>query len=1115
MRPKKNNQPIGFDTNQSDLSDYNYLYSTNKSSYSSSASTRSKVDDISDNKMLVSKFGMFITFTNEGTIEFIRGTHTLSKTHDYEIPEVENTELDYGALDINVPEIAAVNMFKLLVNPYKVAIKKPDNLEEDEHEKFFDEICDLENAIRDYDINQHEKWVQENFYNRNKYLTKGFRPYFKELFTDDALAYFYKQGLIRPISSVQETLAYQAREDKNSSLRIGLKILAESKFTYKNLETLSKYFPETYAKYDCPEVIYNYLSCVILGSYALLNAGALFNKKGEIIFDQLYEFHKLDTLFAKIEPYYEHTFGLYFLQGLWHYLEGNDLMAMHYLRYSQYYYEHHRLGYDCLALFTPSELECKKPLDPINIIYPWAGTSFVRLMPLQQLSSVLLDECISNYSQGQRVNYADDVIKGYEDKVQPVIKNCISLYNALVRQYGQKKAIVSQDAIDTLLDALNEWCSLYAYGACFTLGHLAQDAFKGQAAKSCFDKPIDIYIKPISGSFDAYKYALPTRSILPILKLIAQKFAFIINLKLGHNFNCSFDPKDFEDNEVNLQKAAMPPAINHVLLVSNPTGKEFSYEKYECLFQIATTYFYETYLYKNPDSTNLSKVIDDPQLLRIMFDLFNNELMRYTCSDPNALIGYKGYLNELERVLLCTHLSAINVGYANAKRLNRCQNYLNGQRLIPTLDLEYLTTGLFLFDNVNSLAPFKLNCVHRSGLDLFYLAIHSELFTTWQGDLVNDLIVAPLKELLQDSKDKLNKTTLSKLRTKRHRLLSKYVDDELLSYLNERTIRLVQEHRPLWAFNNKDSEQDLKENLMANTNFGLGEINNNPNQAASIIGVSENSKDQLLCLDLLIFNYEDTLEIIKEWLQDVALDLKLDLAFLQTFYQGCPPTFLICKHDLGLMDDEFIKNLIKLDNEQVKDDASSKTRLSLRKKQAPVEDASPNLATLSQDSDTLSLGSDLAEGSELTQEAEQDLLKAKEKEAKTLKTRASSAKKAASGSDSKESLDSATKQSATKRTKKKSAKDTTTLADSFNDTEKLLATYGVSSSVPSKDSKAKMQAQLMDDDFFKNFDPNQLTNEDSDTEENKDSPVATNFDLASLLNSISLDDESKDKADKS
>ncbi len=103
------------------------------------------------------------------------------------------------------------------------------------------------------------------------------------------------------------------------------------------------------------------------------------------------------------------------------------------------------------------------------------------------------------------------------------------------------------------------------------------------------------------------------------------------------------------------------------------------------------------------------------------------------------------------------------------------------------------------------------------------------------------------------------------------------------------------DYRELWAFNYGSMPQ--RNNSFSKEPFALGQINGSHDQAASIIGISENSKDHLLCLDLLVFNYNDMVELINLFLKDAYQDLKLDLAFIQAYYAGCAPTFLIYTKD--------------------------------------------------------------------------------------------------------------------------------------------------------------------------------------------------------------------------
>ena len=194
--------------------------------------------------------------------------------------------------------------------------------------------------------------------------------------------------------------------------------------------------------------------------------------------------------------------------------------------------------------------------------------------------------------------------------------------------------------------------------------------------------------------------------------------------------------------------------------------------------------------------------------------------------------------------------------------------------------------------------------------------------------------VKPLNELLQGTLTSSSPTQLNALAPKRHRTLKKLLpaasaasaataataapaavastamapntaNSQGQSQAQQEIGKLEQsqtlannedkDYQELWAFNYGSMPQ--RNNSFSKEPFALGQLNGSHDQAASIIGISENSKDHLLCLDLLVFNYNDMVELIKLFLKDAYQDLKLDLAFIQAFYAGCAPTFLIYTKD--------------------------------------------------------------------------------------------------------------------------------------------------------------------------------------------------------------------------
>lgn len=744
-----------------------------------------------------------------------------------------------------------------------------------------------------------------------------------------------------PVAADSALKMYQAIP--KNSLAIGQKILKDSKFTFNNLVTLGNAFKDKGEAYNIPIVNYNYLCTIILGAYALFHEGKLLNNKGQFLFDCIYKFHDLESMFLKVAPYYRHSFGFCLLKGLWHYMEGHDALALHYLRYSQYFYQ---VVIPASENIDRNHCQNRKG-SSLEVAYDtpqWLGIPGNRFKALYELSFNLYHECLSSYATGTGLTYdSATIIAEYESQVLSAIKNCIKSRSKATNLYVKDNNPVRDPAtIVALQKALNDWCSFFAFGASLELGPLDQSSFDGIISTGALKKPLDVYLRPQKGSFDAYQYSFSVRSSLGLLKLLATKFSAIINTKLKDNLTCHFDPNDFVDPQ---QQAEFSPltiskvhntAIKSQLAIqAERIGHTNDFQ--DILLSNALNYGYERFALgrKLKHGEDLPDYCSDEQIAYLFKHTLENDLIRYQCSSPNAMIGYEGSTEPIEEALHKSHISVKEFSFTNALRFNRCQNYLNCQRLIPTLDIEYLNSFLFLKENVQDLQPFKLNCAQRSGVGLFYLALHSKLISTWDGKLANELIVKPLNELLQGTLTSSSPTQLKALAPKRHRTLKKLLpaasaassaattvpaavasvamapntansQGQILTQQelgeHEKTQALANNedngYRELWAFNYGSMPQ--RKNSFNKEPFALGQINGSHDQAASIIGISENSKDHLLCLDLLVFNYNDMVELIKLFLKDAYQDLKLDLAFIQAFYAGCAPTFLIyTKNDLN------------------------------------------------------------------------------------------------------------------------------------------------------------------------------------------------------------------------
>ena len=741
-----------------------------------------------------------------------------------------------------------------------------------------------------------------------------------------------------PVAADSALKMYQAIP--KNSLAIGQKILKDSKFTFNNLVTLGNAFKDKGEAYNIPIVNYNYLCTIILGAYALFHEGKLLNNKGQFLFDCIYKFHDLESMFLKVAPYYRHSFGFCLLKGLWHYMEGHDALALHYLRYSQYFYQ---VVIPASENIDRNHCQNRKG-SSLEVAYDtpqWLGIPGNRFKALYELSFNLYHECLSSYATGTGLTYdSATIIAEYESQVLSAIKNCIKSRSKATNLYVKDNNPVRDPAtIVALQKALNDWCSYFAFGASLELGPLDPSSFDGIISTGALKKPLDVYLRPQKGSFDAYQYSFSVRSSLGLLKLLATKFSAIINTKLKDNLTCHFDPNDFVDPQqqaefspLTISKAHNTAIKSQLAIQAERIGHTNDFQ--DILLSNALNYGYERFALgrKLKHSEDLPDYCSDEQIAYLFKHTLENDLIRYQCSSPNAMIGYEGCTEPIEEALHKSHISVKEFSFTNALRFNRCQNYLNCQRLIPTLDIEYINSFLFLKENVQDLQPFKLNCAQRSGVGLFYLALHSKLISAWDGKLANELIVKPLNELLQGTLTSSSPTQLNALAQKRHRTLKKLLPAALAASSAATTVsasvastamapntansqgqsqaqqeigKLEQsqtlannedkDYQELWAFNYGSMPQ--RNNSFSKEPFALGQLNGSHDQAASIIGISENSKDHLLCLDLLVFNYNDMVELIKLFLKDAYQDLKLDLAFIQAFYAGCAPTFLIYTKD--------------------------------------------------------------------------------------------------------------------------------------------------------------------------------------------------------------------------
>lgn len=920
-----------------------------------------------------------------------------------------------------------------------------------------------------------------------------------------------------PVAADSALKMYQAIP--KNSLAIGQKILKDSKFTFNNLVTLGNAFKDKGEAYNIPIVNYNYLCTIILGAYALFHEGKLLNNKGQFLFDCIYKFHDLESMFLKVAPYYRHSFGFCLLKGLWHYMEGHDALALHYLRYSQYFYQ---VVIPASENIDRNHCQNRKG-SSLEVAYDtpqWLGIPGNRFKSLYELSFNLYHECLSSYATGTGLTYdSATIIAEYESQVLSAIKNCIKSRSKATNLYVKdNNPVRDPTTIVALQKALNDWCSYFAFGASLELGPLDPSSFEGIISTGALKKPLDVYLRPQKGSFDAYQYSFSVRSSLGLLKLLATKFSAIINTKLKDNLTCHFDPNDFVDPQqqaefspLTISKVHNTAIKSQLALQAERIGHTNDFQ--DILLSNALNYGYERFALgrKLKHSEDLPDYCSDEQIAYLFKHTLVNDLIRYQCSSPNAMIGYEGCTEPIEEALHKSHISVKEFSFTNALRFNRCQNYLNCQRLIPSLDIEYINSFLFLKENVQDLQPFKLNCAQRSGVGLFYLALHSKLISTWDGKLANELIVKPLNELLQGTLTSSSPTQLKALAPKRHRTLNKLLpaasaataataapaavasvamapntansQGQILTQQelgeHEKPQALAnnedKDYQELWAFNYGSMPQ--RNNSFSKEPFALGQINGSHDQAASIIGISENSKDHLLCLDLLVFNYNDMVELIKLFLKDAYQDLKLDLAFIQAFYAGCAPTFLIyTKDDLNPNEQTHLivdSSNFALSAEQEPsvqestpstNNTKSTTRLSLRTK---ANTSTASVDNLSSDIGTSPVaatgsGTDAGSGSGPDHSAVPDL-------------------NAGSSVDtSPASAPAKTKLSL----KRKKTKENTT------------STATAQTSLPEK-------SDVFDDDFFKNFEPIVADTASDDSGEES----SFNFDLGAMLKEMNSKDE--------
>ena len=935
-----------------------------------------------------------------------------------------------------------------------------------------------------------------------------------------------------PVAADSALKMYQAIP--KNSLAIGQKILKDSKFTFNNLVTLGNAFKDKGEAYNIPIVNYNYLCTIILGAYALFHEGKLLNTKGQFLFDCIYKFHDLESMFLKVAPYYRHSFGFCLLKGLWHYMEGHDALALHYLRYSQYFYQ---VVIPACENIDRNHCQNRKG-SSLEVAYDtpqWLGIPGNRFKALYELSFELYHECLSSYAKGTGLTYdSATIIAEYESQVLSAIKNCIKSRSKATTLYVKDNNPVRDPAtIVALQKALNDWCSYFAFGASLELGPLDQSSFEGIISTGALKKPLDVYLRPQKGSFDAYQYSFSVRSSLGLLKLLATKFSAIINTKLKDNLTCHFDPNDFVDPQQQAKFSPLAISKAHNIAIKSQLSIQaerigHTNDFQDILLTNALNYGYERFAFgcKLKHGEDLSDYCSDEQIAYLFKHTLENDLIRYQCSSPNAMIGYEGSSEPIEEALHKSHISVKEFSFTNTLRLNRCQNYLNCQRLIPTLDIEYLNSFLFLKENVQDTQPFKLNCAQRSGVGLFYLALHSKLISTWDGKLANELIVKPLNELLQGTLTSSSPTQLNTLAQKRHRTLKKLLPatpaasaaasatalaaPAAVAHSNansqgqsqaqqeigklEQSLTLANNedkgYTQLWAFNYGSMPQ--RKNSFSKEPFALGQLNGSHDQAASIIGISENSKDHLLCLDLLVFNYNDMVELIKLFLKDAYQDLKLDLAFIQAFYAGCAPTFLIyTKDDLNPNEQtHLIANASDVslgakiepsgqESSSNSNNTKSTTRLSLRPKantSTKEQDASNSVASRA------NLSSDIGTSPVAATGASSD-------------TDAGAG--AGAGLDHDHSADHDLKVGSSVDTVPASAPVKTKLS--------LKRKKKESTNPATIQATSPEQSDVFDDDFFKNFEP---IVDDTTTDDSGDDS-SFNFDLGAMLKEINSKDENK------
>lgn len=741
---------------------------------------------------------------------------------------------------------------------------------------------------------------------------------------------------------------------EHNSLNQSYKVLASSKLSASALIKLGQSFKNCGQDYNLPPIHYAYVCASVLGAYELFVQGKLLTAKGDSVLDLIYEFHNFPKLLTKAAPVYGASMGYSLIQGLWHYMEGYDLAALHYLRYSTYAYKRHLPLIERLIKLTAATKQSSR-----YALEPCLGLPVRKLAKAKAWSFEIHHEILEYYQRPQGLRYdASTIVKEFNDQVLPVLKKSMQ---AAAKDSPNLKANKAK-LLEPVQSALNAWCSYFAYGAQLTLLAADSHALAGLASKARLQHPLKVQIRPL------LKLSCAQRSALPLLSLICQKFSAIINTKLSDLLECSCDLKSFDTsttepisqdnsilavstrpdaiptaqslrapttadscpnstkNQAVAPRTASTPAPRAGLIHDAPQGKVLRAPKTKrymshiivperslnaCsrlslrkqpLTKVpakADAQGHALYLQPRqpvaPPKEQRSQPLLKLELLSVAdaqmsesdgkldysqrFEKAQDQLNEYLHSEPwkaeiinleqvrhyltGQLYGYSLHdINELwgagkqstslERALQGQPLAAVPRELSHALRVNRLGLEKHRVALVPSLELEHLSTTVYLQHRVDETLPIKLHTAQRSGVSLCALIIKASNSKT----LPLDVSLQQLSELLTMSSD-----------------------DPQLSY----TLKLMASKRRKHQSSNKDNALSMS----------LGHINGSIAQAATLIGVGFNPLDGTWIMDCLVFNYDDFEKLIHTWLTEVKDELKLEYALLQSLYFGSKPHILI------------------------------------------------------------------------------------------------------------------------------------------------------------------------------------------------------------------------------